>query len=137
VPFAVNRGLKGLLIAMLVLVFVAGCRDEGPDIAAMLQENGYYVTNASQQNVVYVGAQAAQGADVNGSRVVIYKFGTIGGRQEGEKAVSRIITAGSGFWPMNVLTTTEAYFGKDRYLVVYGEHPDRDRIRQLLDLRID
>ncbi|MYB49668.1 MAG: hypothetical protein F4X72_10470 [Dehalococcoidia bacterium] len=118
-------GVAGLL--------AAACGEETSEVVGILKSNGFNVGAESDERLVFIGAPQDTSVKVNGHDVLIYRFPDRDDLREGIIAIEDIISAGTGLWGYDQENPGASYHERGLYIVYFGDHPDADRIRQVMD----
>jgi len=121
-------GVAGLL--------AAACGEETSEVVGILKSNGFNVGAESDERLVFIGAPQDTSVKVNGHDVLIYRFPDRDDLREGIIAIEDIIRAGTGLWGYDQENPGASYHERGLYIVYFGDHPDADRIRQVMDANI-
>ena len=114
----------------------AACGEETSEVVGILKSNGFNVGAESDERLVFIGAPQDTSVKVNGHDVLIYRFPDRDDLREGIIAIEDIIRAGTGLWGYDPENPGAAYHERGLYIVYFGDHPDADRIRQVMDNNI-
>ena len=126
-------------IATILLAFAASallaaaCGEETSEVIDILKSNGFNVGAESDERLVFIGAPQDTSVKVNGRDVLIYRFPDRDDLREGVIAIEDIIRAGTGLWGYDQENPGAAYHERGLYIVYFGNHPDADRIREVMD----
>ena len=111
----------------------AACGEETSEVVGILKSNGFNVGAESDERLVFIGAPQDTSVKVNGRDVLIYRFPDRDDLREGIIAIEDIISAGTGLWGYDQENPSASYHERGLYIVYFGDHPDADRIRQVMD----
>ena len=125
-----------LLTFAVVGLLAAACGEETSEVVGILKSNGFNVGAESDERLVFIGAPQDTSVKVNGQDVLIYRFPDRDDLREGIIAIEDIIRAGTGLWGYDPENPGAAYHERGLYIVYFGDHPDADRIRQVMDNNI-
>ena len=134
-----SAGLRliGLAVLVALLSLAVACVRQDPEtvegVIEFLRDNGYTVGERSDKEVVYIWAVDAAGVDVNGHHLLIYEFAAEKGADRGLEATEKILQSGTGFWSFDRETAPVPYFAKGKVLLFLGDHPDAEKIRDLVE----
>ncbi len=129
----INLRTFTVAIAIALMLAAAGCAERVDVVIDLLKANGFDVGEKSEEELVFVGAPHATGVDVNGQRILIYRFSKPENVRDGVEATEDILKAGTGFWEVSLDPIEDNYYTKGEFLIFLGGHPDSERIRKLLD----
>ena len=121
-----------LALAMVGLL-VSACGEETSEVIGILKSNGFNVGAESDERLVFIGAPQDTSVKVNGHDVLIYRFSDRDDLREALIAIDDIIRAGTGFWGYDQENPGGSYHERGLYIVYFGDHPDAERIRQVMD----
>ena len=122
-----------MLLAFALSATLAACGEETSEVVGILKSNGFKVGAESDERLVFIGAPQDTSVKVNGQDVLIYRFPDRDDLREGVIAIEDIIRAGTGLWGYDPENPGAAYHERGLYIVYFGDHPDADRIRQVMD----
>ena len=111
----------------------AACGEETSEVVGILKSNGFNVGAESDERLVFIGAPQDTSVKVNGRDILIYRFPDRDDLREGIIAIEDIIRAGTGLWGYDQENPGASYHERGLYIVYFGDHPDADRIRQVMD----
>ncbi len=129
-------------IAMILLalaasaLLAAACGEETSEVIGILKSNDFDVGAESDERLLFIGAPQDTSVKVNGRDVLIYRFPDRDDLREGVIAIEDIIRAGTGLWGYDPENPGASYHERGLYIVYFGDHPDADRIRQVMDANI-
>ena len=124
--------LTVLTLAMVGL-FASGCGEATSEAIGILKSNGFNVGPESDERLVFIGAPHDTSVKVNGRDVLIYRFNDRDDLREALIAIDDIIRAGTGFWGYDAENPGAAYHERGLYILYFGDHPDAQRIREVMD----
>ena len=126
-----------MTIVAVAIAALFACRPEDPEtienVLTLLKQNGYQVSEPSEQGVVYVWAVDGVRVDVNGRPILIYEYADDEIIDEGVVATEKVLGSGTGFVEFNIQATGTPYHIKGKVLILLGNHPDAGKIRELVD----
>lgn len=122
-----------MLLAFALSATLAACGEETSEVVGILKSNGFKVGAESDERLVFIGAPQDTSVKVNGQDVLIYRFPDRDDLREGVIAIEDIIRAGTGLWGYDPENPGAAYHERGLYIVYFGDHPDAERIRQVMD----
>ena len=122
-----------MLLAFALSATLAACGEETSEVVGILKSNGFNVGAESDERLVFIGAPQDTSVKVNGHDVLIYRFPDRDDLREGIIAIEDIISAGTGLWGYDQENPGASYHERGLYIVYFGDHPDADRIRQVMD----
>ena len=122
-----------MLLAFALSATLAACGEETSEVVDILKNNGFNVGAESDERLVFIGAPQDTSVKVNGQDVLIYRFPDRDDLREGVIAIEDIIRAGTGLWGYDPENPGAAYHERGLYIVYFGDHPDAERIRQVMD----
>jgi len=122
-----------MLLAFALSATLAACGEETSEVVGILKSNGFNVGAESDERLVFIGAPQDTSVKVNGRDVLIYRFPDRDDLREGIIAIEDIIRAGTGLWGYDQENPGASYHERGLYIVYFGDHPDADRIRQVMD----
>ena len=125
-----------MLLAFALSATLAACGEETSEVVGILKSNGFNVGAESDERLVFIGAPQDTSVKVNGRDVLIYRFPDRDDLREGIIAIEDIIRAGTGLWGYDQENPGVSYHERGLYIVYFGDHPDADRIRQVMDNNI-
>ena len=125
-----------LLTFGVVGLLAAACGEETSEVVGILKSNGFNVGAESDERLVFIGAPQDTSVKVNGHDVLIYRFPDRDDLREGIIAIEDIIRAGTGLWGYDQENPSASYHERGLYIVYFGDHPEADRIRQVMDNNI-
>ena len=117
-------------------LLAAACGEETSEVIGILKSNGFDVGAESDERLLFIGAPQDTSVKVNGRDVLIYRFPDRDDLREGVIAIEDIIRAGTGLWGYDQENPGASYHERGLYIVYFGDHPDADRIRQVMDANI-
>ena len=121
-----------LALAMVALL-ASACGEATSEVIDILKSNGFNVGAESDERLVFIGAPQDTSVKVNGRDVLIYRFNDRDDLREALIAIDDIIRAGTGFWGYDQENPGASYHERGLYIVYFGDHPDADRIRQVME----
>ena len=134
---AMKRQVFKIFITVLTLAMVgllaSACGEATSEVIGILRSNGFNVGAESDERLVFIGAPHDTSVKVNGQDVLIYRFNDRDDLREALIAIDDIIRAGTGFWGYDAENPGASYHERGLYIVYFGDHPDADRIRQVMD----
>ena len=122
-----------MLLAFALSATLAACGEETSEVVGILKSNGFNVGAESDERLVFIGAPQDTSVKVNGHDVLIYRFPDRDDLREGIIAIEDITRAGTGLWGYDQENPGASYHERGLYIVYFGDHPDADRIRQVMD----
>ena len=122
-----------MLLAFALSATLAACGEETSEVVGILKSNGFNVGAESDERLVFIGAPQDTSVKVNGRDVLIYRFPDRDDLREGIIAIEDIIRAGTGLWGYDPENPGASYHERGLYIVYFGDHPEADRIRQVMD----
>ena len=128
--------LLALTFGVFTLAAASACGDSVSEVVTALDSSGFTIGKSSDDKLVYIGAPVDDGILVNGHHVLIYRYSRLEKVREGVEAIEAIIAAGTGLWGYDQANPKGAYHVQGRFIVYWGNHPDGERIRQVLEDRI-
>ncbi|MXY42728.1 MAG: hypothetical protein F4Y50_01455 [Dehalococcoidia bacterium] len=125
-----------MLLAFALSATLAACGEETSEVVGILKSNGFNVGAESDERLVFIGAPQDTSVKVNGHDVLIYRFPDRDDLREGIIAIEDIVRAETGLWGYDQENPGASYHERGLYIVYFGDHPDADRIRQVMDNNI-